>query len=867
MLLAPCGDTLHPSGVAPHRISYAMPVSRPIKVALAVTAAVVIFALATATIFTYWSIKRPYPDYDGSAEILRLTGDVEIIRDEHGIPHIYAETAEDLFRAQGYVHAQDRFWEMDLRRHITAGRLSELFGADQVDTDAFVRTLGWRRVAQQELPLLAPDTRRYLSAYSDGVNAWLDGRSGGELGFAYTMLGLTGGNDTPDDWNSVDSLSWLKAMAWDLRANMESEIDRALLSAVLPDDRVEVVHPSGQIGGATPIVTDDSDLPETSDTVINDEGEQVPVSAAGDPLRAAAGAIDSVPDMLGSGSGIGSNAWVVDGSHTVSGEPLLANDPHLAPSLPSVWYQVGLHCREQSPDCPFDVVGFSFSGVPGVIIGHNGDIAWGFTNLGADVTDLYLEEVRRGSYRVGNEWRPLDSHTEDIEVAGGEDVSITVRSTRNGPLISDHDDQLSEVGMAVDRVADEAYGVSLRWTALEPGRTADAIFALNQATDWEQFRAAAAIFEVPSQNLVYADTEGNIGYQAPGKIPVRTGGDGTYPVPGWNDDYQWAGYIPFDELPWTLNPDEGFIVTANQPVTSAAYGRTLTEDFQHGYRSDQIRSRLEHAIGQGPVDVTDMLDIQMDDYNAAAEILVPYLEELRVPSGYYGDGLRLLADWDYTQPPESAAAAYFNAVWSNLLRLTFHDELPEETWPDGGGRWFTVMADLLQRPGDPFWDDVTTGDEVETRNIILRRATRDARNELTRLQGKDPGNWEWGRLHALEMREMTFGDSGIGLVEWLFNRDSVEVGGGPAVVQANGWDASEGYKTSWVPSMRMVVDTADFDGSRWIDLTGISGHPRHEHYGDQTELWRTGSTLPMRWSRDAVRDAAEHTFLLVSGES
>ncbi|NEE01132.1 penicillin acylase family protein [Phytoactinopolyspora halotolerans] len=824
-------------------------------------------ALVAATVFTVWSIRRPFPEYDGTVGLPRLADDVEVIRDEYGIPHIYADTPEDLFRAQGYVHAQDRFWEMDFRRHATAGRLSELFGEDQVETDAFVRTLGWREVAKEERPLLEPETRRYLQAYADGVNAWLNDNSGGDLGFAYTLLGLTSGDTTPDRWTAIDSLAWLKAMAWDLRGNIEDEIDRALLAAELPRDRVEQLYPAYDTDVAAPIVADEQLPTQQPESIIGTDGEPLPLDETEVALRSAADALRSAPALLGDGDGIGSNSWVVDGSHTESGAPLLANDPHLGPEMPSVWYQVGLHCRDVGPDCPFDVTGFSFSGLPGVVIGHNGRIAWGFTNLGADVSDLYLEDVRGDTYLTGDERVQMETREETIQVAGGDDVTITVRSTRHGPLISDHDEQMREVGIRapVDAEADapargDGYAVALQWTALQPGKTADAIFAINAAQDWESFRSAASLFDVPAQNLIYADIEGNIGYQAPGRIPVRANGDGRYPVPGWVDEYEWAGYIRFDDLPRVYNPDSGMIAAANQAVTSAAYPFLLTADFDRGHRAGRIDQLLREATAGGArVDAETMADIQMDSYSSAAEVLVPYLLDLNAPAGYYGDGLRLLEDWDYLQEPESGAAAYFNAVWRHVLELTFHDELPEDQWPDGGSRWIEVMRDLAAHPDDPYWDDVDT-ETIESRDEILARAVDRARNEMTRLQGKDASTWEWGRSHQLTLVEPTFGTSGIDLVESLVNTGPVSVGGGTSTVLATAWAPDEGYEVTWVPSMRMVVDLSNFDASQWVDLTGVSGHPYHEHYGDQTELWRDGEMLPMRSSANSVRHSGEHTL-------
>ncbi|PZF83950.1 penicillin acylase family protein [Jiangella anatolica] len=828
-------------------------------------AGLVVLALVVTASVGVWSVRRAYPDYDGTAEIPRLSAEVEVIRDENGIPHIYADTPEDLFRAQAYVHSQDRFWQMDFRRHVTSGRLAELFGEDQVDTDAFIRTLGWTDVARAELPLLSPESRRYFDAYADGVNAWLDQTDGGDRGLAYTLLGLTGGDDAPSRWTPVDSLSWLKAMAWDLRGNMQDEISRSLLAASgLPIDRVEQLWPDPPEALTPPIVPDEYVSPLLPEALTGPDGAPVPLApAAADAIERAADGLDAAPVTFGDGDGVGSNSWVVGGDLTESGAPLLANDPHLAPSMPSIWYQVGLHCRDVGPACPFDVVGYSFAGLPGVIIGHNQDVAWGFTNLGPDVTDLYLEQVRGDTYRVGDEWVPMDVHEETIQVAGGDDVTVTVRRTRHGPLLSDRDDDIEDVGDAAQVESDDAdgYEVALRWTALDPGRTADAIFALNRATDWESFRSAAALFDVPSQNLVYADTEGNIGYQAPGRVPVRTSYDGRWPVPGWTGEYEWAGYIPFASMPSVLNPEQGYVVTANQPVTSDRYPFLLTGDFDPGHRAGRINELIDAAVEDDErFDVADMAAIQADAHSDAADILVPFLLELEAPDGYYGDGLRLLRDWDRSMTADSAAAAYFNAVWRNLLELTFHDDLPEDEWPDGGGRWFEVMRDLLETPGDPFWDDVDSENVTENRDVILVEAVRDARNEMTVEQGKDASTWEWGRLHTLELTEQTFGTSDIGLVEWMFNRGPVEVGGGGSIVLANAWDAAEGYETIWSPSMRMIVDLDDLDASRWIDLTGVSGHPFHDHYWDQTELWRDGETLPMRWDEESVRAAGEHTF-------
>jgi penicillin amidase len=882
-----------------------------LRTALLVVATVVVLALLITTVTVVGMVRRPLPDYDGTVDIPGLTGEVTVLRDDRGVPQIYAEDAHDLFAAQGYVHAQDRFFEMDYRRHVTAGRLSELVGdnPDALAADMVTRTLGWRAVADQELPLLDASTRSYLQAYADGVNAYLRDRSPSELSVAYTVLGLTVDLGRIEPWKPVDSLAWLKAMAWDLRSNYDDEMGRALAYGALGDralveqlwpeypyqKNLPIIPPEGTVpaaaavgpasraDGARPAAAAGDGPAQPSD--VQDSLDVLPAASAA--LGAAAKALDAVPDLLGSGDGIGSNSWVVSGEHTTTGKPLLANDPHLAPRMPSIWYQVGLHCTTVSAQCPFDVAGFSFSGLPGVVIGHNADIAWGFTNLAPDVTDFYLERVAgdNNTYLRDGEQVPLEQRVETIKVAGGDDVPITIRSTVHGPILSDVVSDVALIGSQTlvpqgSPIQGSGYEVSLQWTALQPGRTADAIFALNKATDWESFRAAASLFEVPAQNLVYADTHGHIGYQAPGKIPTRPAGtgagqsDGTWPRLGWSSDWDWTGYIPFEELPSELDPAEGFIVTANQAVVGPSYGYRLTEDWDYGYRSQRIREVLAGKTSDGgKVSPQDMAALQNDTRNGFAPTLVPALlaaplqaSETLTPEqrDFTLEARDLLRSWDYTQPPDSAAAAYYNAVWSELLDATFADALPDAVRPDGGSRWFEVVGALLQDRESPWWDDQRTPTVVENRDQVIVQALVAARLDLTARLGKDPSRWEWGKLHSLQLRNSVFGGDGVPApVRELFNPGQVRLGGGTSIVDATGWDASEpGFEVDWVPSMRMVVDLSHLDASTWVDLTGISGHPWSPHYGDQLEAWASGEQLPWPFSREAVEAAAEDSLTL-----
>jgi len=823
----------------------------------------VVLALVAAFVVALVTVRRPFPTVSGEIEVAGLGSEVEVVRDEHGIPQVYADTAQDLFYAQGFVQAQDRFFEMDFRRHVTAGRLSELLGRDALETDMYIRTMGWRRVAERELALLDPETVRYLEAYSAGVNAYVEGREPSEMALEYSLLALDGLDYAPEEWTPADSVAWLKAIAWDLRGNMEEEIERTLASTRLTRMQIEQLYPPYPFERHRPVVE--------QGTVVDGafEARDPVLPARPAPSRQAVAAVsrldrglDSLPMLLGSGPGIGSNGWVVDGDHSSTGQPILANDPHLGVSVPGIWYQMGLHCRELSDACPFDVSGFTFAGLPGVVIGHNQQIAWGLTNLAPDVVDLFLEKIRGTSYRYEGRRRPLTVREESIEIAGEDEPhTFEVRSTRHGPLLSDVSAELRDVGDA----SGDGSAVALSWTALDPGRTADALFMIDKATSWEEFRAAAKRFAAPSQNLIYADRYGHIGYQAPGQIPIRgPGNDGDFPARGWRAVDDWTGkYIPFDELPSVVDPEEGVIVTANQAVVDDDYPRYLTDSWAYGYRSDRIGELIDSQVRLG---VEDMTALQLDDRHNFAPTFVPYLLDISLPNQYLSGGQRLLPEWDFRQGAASPAAAYYNAVWRQTLELTFHDELPEAVWPDGGDRWFEVMRELLVEPNSPWWDDVETETVVETRDDILAEALAGARDELVRLQARRPAEWTWGHHHRMNLEHQSLGQSDIGAVRWLFNRGGYEVPGGGDLVNATKWDAADDYDVIAAPSMRMVVSMANLDDSRWISLTGVSGHAFHDNYVDQTELWVEGSTLPWYSSRARIADSAEDTLTLVPGD-
>jgi penicillin amidase len=822
-------------------------------------------------------VRHSYPQTSGTIEVPGLRHEVQVLRDGNGIPQVYAGSSHDLFYAQGFVQAQDQFFQMDVRRHTTAGRLSEMFGSATLDTDKYIRTMGWRRVAEQELSRLNPETQAYLQAYSDGVNAYIHSHTPDQMSLEYSLLSLSGLDYKVEDWTPADSVSWLKAMAWDLRGNMDDEIARARMSARRTPAEIAQLYPPYPYARHRPIVDQGAVVDKVFEQNASGGGTRKPSRPPLDPAAVRAlGQVDrgleGIPPLVGHGDGIGSNAWAVDGDHSTTGRPILANDPHLGVSLPGVWYQMGLHCTTVDQRCPFDVTGFTFAGMPGVVIGHNQQIAWGFTNLGPDVTDLYLEKVEGKTYLYAGKQRPLQMRDEEIKVRGrSEPFRFTVRSTRHGPLLSDVSSELSTVGAnapngsgAPDR--GNGYAVALEWTALTPSNTMDAVFELDRATDWQGFREAAADFAVPAQNMVYADRAGNIGYQAPGQIPIRKSGNtGDYPALGWLPADDWTGkYVPFAALPTVLNPSDGFVATANQAVTGRGYPYYLGDSWDAGYRSQRIVDLLQRKARVSPA---DMSRIQLDTRNDFAPTLVPYLLRVFMPSDYLAGGQRLLQGWNYHQTPGSPAAAYYNAVWRNLLALTFHDELSQAVWPDGGDRWFEVVRRLLAEPNSPWWDDVATDGVIEDRDDILARAMADARDELVRRQARRAVDWTWGHQHQLDLQNSTLGQSDNPLVRWLFNRGGYQLGGGTSIVDATGWDAASGsYDVTEAPSMRMVVSLANLDQSRWINLTGVSGHAFNSHYTDQTDLWADGRSLAWPFTSRAVDHATVDRLTLAPAQ-
>lgn len=763
-------------------------------------------ALVAGSLAAVRTVRDALPQTDGTTQVTGLESTVTVRRDDAGVPHVSADNVTDLFFGQGYVQAQDRFAQMDMRRLAAEGRLSELFGTRTLGQDKLARTLDWERIAERELGMLRPRTVAWLKAFSAGVNEYLRGQDAEQLSLEYDVLRLQGVDHEPDRWSPVDSLMWFKTASWDLAADVQDEVARVSVATKLGVPAADELYPV----------------------------RENPVG----------------------------NAWAVSGKRTSTGAPILAADPHLRPSLPGPWYQIGLHCTEVDADCPFDVTGFTYAGIPGVVNGHNGDIAWAATPSPVDVADLYLEAVEEGRYQRGRRLRNFEQRDEVISVRGEEPFTFQARATVHGPVISDVDRTYASVGAnaphggyrrrlddvlgSVSGVPRGDYAVSVAWAALQPSRSLQSLLDVNGASGWREFRSALRGY-TPHRNFVYADRAGRVGLQATGVVPLRrdTSAAG-YPASGWDRRQDWrATTADPDRLLSVLDPPEGLVV-------AGATGRP-----SYGAR------RVQQLLGdRTDLDLDDMAEVQNDSRQGLASRLVPILLDVPVGGPYFRNAQELLRDWDYDQTVDSAAAAYFNAVWSNLLRETFGDQLPARVPVSGGERWWTVVDRLLDRPRSAWWDDVSTEDRRENRDDILLRAMRSARDELTRLQSRTASRWTWGHQHTLSLENQPLGQSDNALVTRLLNRGDWEVPGGPDSVVGGGYDADDGYAATRVASMRMLVPLGDLDAARWINLTGVSGHAFSENYTDQTDLWAAGETRPWPFAPDAVEEVTDQTLVL-----
>jgi penicillin amidase len=748
------------------------------------------------------------PPLEGDLEVPGLRAPVEVLRDRWGVPYLSADSLEDLWFTQGFVTASERLFQIDLALRAANGRLSELFSELTLAQDRFARVVGFHRIGAREAERWSDASRGMFERFVQGALAWVAAMPSPPVEHALLAAPV----DIPSELGA-----WAAAFAfaaWGLSGNWDSELLRVHLAERLGPQAV-------------------ADL--------------LPPLPADPPNVAAGGLAGALLDALPRPKAQGSNNWVVDGSRTASGRPLLANDPHLLVQQPGAWFE--LHLRAPG----YEARGAAFPFAPGILVGTTSHHAWGITNVTGDVQDLYEERLSHDGTAAEYEssWEPVTVHHEEISVRGGESVAFDVRETRHGPIL-----EVEAIGVAnVEHVPlDRAY--ALRWTATDGLLEPDALVGAATAASFEAFRDALRGVACPGQNVVYADVDGTIGYQLTGRYPVRRAGDGTAPVPGWTSEHEWDGWVPYDELPWAKNPARGHLATANNRTHDEGYPHLIGRDFHTPFRARRIIGLIEDAGDRLTVD--DMARFQTDTVSLPARALLPRLATAQPTNEDERRALELLRAWDGDQRASSAAAAVYNA-WVSRIAWTLLRASEDRATFDRYHAWresFVCLALPRLLEGEP--PEWAAADGAGWPSV-LAEALRGALGLLTERLGDERSSWRWGALHRVRFAHPLARMPGLGP---MFVAADHELGGDEQTVLQGGFDAREGFDAAVVPSWRFVADLADPDRSMAVLPTGESGNPASPHWNDQAPLWIAGELRAAPVTRRAVERVAERRLLL-----
>ncbi|MCP2605117.1 penicillin acylase family protein [Candidatus Aminicenantes bacterium AH-873-B07] len=736
------------------------------------------------------------PQIKGEISIKGISNRIEIIRDKFGIPHIFAKNEKDLFFACGYVHAQDRLWQMELMRRSGYGTLSEIFGEKTLKRDIRARILGLKIAAQKELNNLNPKIKKIFLYYCKGVNAYIKKKK--NLAPEFTIIGFK-----PKNWTILDSLIIKQTMALILSSNMNSEFLRMELNKKFRIKKLEEIL-----------------------SFSSNERKIISFSNIGFDFSFFQ---NKIP---------GSNSWVVDGTLTKTGKPLLANDPHLTITHPPIWYELHLNCPG------INVIGVSIPGTPGIIIGHNDNIAWGMTYSYVDVQDLYLEKLdKKGQrYLYNKKWRNLKIYEEKIKIKGKKKPKIIkIKWTHRGPIISPW-------------IYKSDIPISLKWTIYEGGRTPEAIYLINKAKNWKEFIKGASLFDSPSLNLTYADRNGNIGYYLTGKIPLRKNHNGLFPVSGDTDKFEWIGYLKENEKPFSYNPPQHFIITANNKMVSDDYPYFLGNDYLASFRAKRIKELL---LKEEKHTIKSFQKIQLDIISNKARLLLPFIKELKKLSKEAKKAQEILKNWNGAME-EGKEAALFQVFLRFLIENTFKDEL-EIVFSRFREVTFERQAGILQivnSPNSSWFDNVKTP-EIETRNDIIELSLAQAYSWLKEKFGP-PENWNWADMHAINFQH-SLGQ--IPIFKFL-NRGPFSLKGSGDTINSSHYSHKNPYYTTAGVSYRQIIDLGNFKNSIWVLTSGQSGHFLSRHYDNQINLWIKGKYYHMLFYKKDIEKETEAKLIL-----
>ncbi len=782
-----------------------------LKRILTIILIVIVLAVAGGMIFLNSVKTRALPDYNASVDLEKLSSPVNVFRDSMGIPHIYADNEEDLYRTVGYVMAQDRMWQMDLMRRITTGRLSEVLDPGLVEADQLFRALDFLSKSRMVIAQTDPEILRCMEAFTDGINQYINQHQK-NLSFEFTMLGYK-----PDLWKIEHTFNLIGYMAWDLSSGWNTDMALYKLQQVVSDSLFSELLPDMKFQ-TTPV------FPEfmSSDNTLELQ------SAMSDAIE--------IIEELGLQVFEASNNWAVSGEKSETGMPIMANDMHLGLMAPGIWYQM-----HQVIEGKLNVTGVALPGAPFIIAGHNEDIGWGMTNVAVDDLDFYLETINpadSNQYLLDGEWKDMKIVKEEIPVKGADEPAVRInRFTHRGPVVS-------EFKGVKDKV------MSASWQGNEFSNEIRTVYLLNRAGNWEEFRDALSTFNSVSQNVVYADRKGNIGLQTAAGVPIRHSG-GILVYPGDTSLYDWQGAVPFEELPNSYNPECGYVSSANNKTVNEDYPYYIGTWFGLPWRIGRIREMLEEKELFGTDDFKRML---RDQHSHFAMLMTPlYLDALqKQASGDYQEAFEALAEWDYDMQATSAAALIFEIMFMELNRAMFEDELGDNYKQLA---YNTIAKNLIEKTrvtGESLWcDNVNTPDVTESFHDNIRTAFQHTMDTLSSMYGPEVNTWEWGQLHSVALMHPM---GNVSIVEKLFkvNRGPYPIGGSSHTVCPYSYPKGTSFVANHGASERHIFHTADWDLSLTVIPTGISGIPASPHYLDQTELYVNNQYHRDHFSREAV---------------
>ena len=815
-------------------------------------------------LFVQSRLDAALPDHSGRETVSGLSAPVEIIRDDRGVAHVFAQTREDLLFGQGYVHAQDRFFTMDFYRRAARGELAGLVGgADEVvETDILSRTMDFTGLAQRDFDQLPADARAALEAFAAGVNAYIADRAPNALALEYQVLQLGGLEPEIAPWRAYDSLVVAKLMGFALSGrDMETELQRAAVREAVGPEMYAQWRPAYDYE-RHPSVIKAEDLPVIAEAAATETPE---------PQRGGSGAPGggfqprniALFDLVAFGAeGAGSNAWAISGAHTRSGFPMLAVDPHNGIEMPNVWHEIGLNLHPGDGSDAYSVYGYAAAPFYLILEGRNQHAAWGTTNVtGGDALDLFrleLDPDDPGRYRHDGEWRDFETETVTLDIAGEAPREITIRRTHFGPVMPDDG-------------SGEAFAI--RWGGFEPSRIVEASLAIPFIESFEDLREAVEHWDYPPTHFAYAGRDGDIGIQQAGRFPIRApGADASVPQDGATSQTAWRGFLPYERMPWVKNPAQGFVASGNNPAVPPEYFEAVRridgitgeidylKDGARGYRGARIEERL---IAERPHDRASFAAIQTDvTPPGLADSLQPFADvSLGADADAAGVCQETLAGWSGAYHSDSVGALVFAHVWTETLEQVYRPHLPESVSPKVGMTEMLSLETILGDETSGWWDDPATSATVERRDDRLPAILSAACADLTEAHGSEPEAWRWDAAHGAMFENPVLDGSGIGPLQAIGNRGPIPTFGGAGTVSIGRWRHGDGYAPVHIPGYRFVIDTGEIDTVLTINSTGQSSHPRSEHYADQMQAWGEGRYVERTLDEARLRERGERLIL------